>query len=301
MSTIPELDVSVMKFTFGDLTPDTPVSPRTMDDVHSATAKILAPFEFTSSKEFTRLALEVYPYLSLELIVHANAFQQYLWLLDDVADDPKIGLPIREQLLDESLTVLSNPSTAVNPICRLGVHLLSNLTDVEMKSYVSRKCERYYRGVRKHLNSAGDILTVEEYLKIRLDDGAVYAALPFCFSDVDDFTPYSEYLHSDAGKYVLKLANMNISYVNDLYSYRKDVREGSNFNIVICHMSQHQTTITESVQALVEECNEQYRELARQQDELKVVQRLLRWCEGSLRWHREAKRYRLPKAAEAAQ
>ena len=295
------VELPVIKFAFGDRTPETAVSEHTIDEVHAATNTILKPFGLKSSREFTRLALEVYPYLSLKLTAYINAFHIYLWLLDDIVDEPDTPLQIKEQLLSESLISLADPVAAIQPICKLGTHLLSNITNGQMRSYVMDKMELYYRAVREHISGTGTILTMEEYFKIRLNDGAVYAVLPFCFSDMEDFAPYYQYLNSDTGKRALKLTNLNICYVNDLHSYQKDIREGCNFNMVFCHQAQYQTTITESIKILVEECNDHYRELTNIQDELKVTQRLLLWCEGSARWHAEAERYRLPKAAAPEQ
>ena len=282
----------VLVFEFGDLTPQSSVSPYTVDEVDDATTQILAPFKIKSSKEFTLLAIEVYPYLSLEQLSQVNAFQIYLWRLDDIVDNPKVDLAIREQLLNESLASMHDPTAAVQALCKLGVQLVSNISNSEMRSYVTQKLQLYYRAVMQRLSNAGGNLTVEEFLNIRLHDGAVFATLPFCFSDVTDFTPYYAYLEGREGKHVLRLTNLNICYINDIYSYPKDILEKSNFNVIFSHQYQYHTTAEEAMRAAVHEANQQYYELSLNQDELMVTQRLLRWCEGSLRWHREAARYK---------
>jgi len=322
-------DHSQLGFTFGDLTSDTVLSSYSVDDVHQATMDILKDFGLKSAKEFAACAVGVYPHLSFSSLVLANTFHVYLWLLDDQFDNPKVPAELSQQLMTESVNGLKDPQTVTHPICKLGLYLLKQFKHPLLRTFLTQELALYYEGVREHLmweNSSkvcttdythrlisstcittvvttvtvSTVLKVDEFVRIRMKDGAVRAALPLAFQDVDDFTPYYRYFYSEAGKTSFELANKNICFVNDLHSNRsRDVVEQSTFNIVNSHMAEYQLTREESMKRIVEDCNRYYHELSTYHDDLGITKALLRWCEGSMRWHREAARYKETRTASA--
>jgi hypothetical protein len=135
-------------------------------------------------------------------------------------------------------------------------------------------------GVREHLH-LDKIPSVKEYVNIRRRDGACEVVWPLCFLD----TNFPDaYLRSPQGLKNRTLANDNVSYVNDILSYKKDVREGTNFNIVISYMHENKVSLEAATEILVQDCNRFYEEL--------YDSHLMNWCRGSLHWHLMAKRYK---------
>lgn len=283
-------------FKFGRVSLDDVISDYDVDVLHQATMKVLSPFGLKGSKEFSALALDVYPYFQLHILVYANAIHIYLWLLDDLVDKPETLPQLRDQLLQESLASLTDPSAAQHPVVKLGVYLLSKVLDPLLRSALVKELQRYYQGIRQHLDSVDKgILSVEEYLQIRLLDGAGFVALLLTCLDISDFTPFHQYLISSEGKEYSKLANLNICYVNDLYSYHKDSREGSNFNVVMSLMTEHDLDTSTALSNIITASEETYDKLKQGSSSdvgQLVVERFVRWCEGSLRWHAAAERYR---------
>lgn len=306
----------LMTFIFGDLTPDMSVSNYSIDEVHQATTEILQLFGLECAKEFAACAIDVYPHLTFTSLVLANVFHVYLWLLDDKVDNPKTPAELSEKLITESVTALTDPNSVTHPICKLGVYLLTQFKHPLMTAFIKDELHLYYEGVKEHLASGctsrvtttrmtddktittlttnlTKVLRLDEFLRIRLKDGAVCAALPLGFQDVTDFRPYYDYFCSEVGRESFRLANLNICIVNDLHSTEsRDVLEQSTFNVVNSHMAEYQLTREDSIKLLVNDCNMYYQQLANYQDELGITRILLRWCEGSLRWHTAAQRYK---------
>lgn len=274
---------------------------KAIDNVDSLTKDYLDKYGVKYIKEFTKLAGIVYPYLSEKSLLNANLIHIFLWLLDDQVDDPAVTIETKIELLDRLTFFINNTDREILPTDNLAVVILNALfkkiKSKEIIEYLEIQLKDYFAGIREHISLENyKILSVEDYTRIRKFDGACEVVWALCFLD-EDFTPFRNALESPIGLELREAVNINVSYVNDILSYDKDLLLGDNFNVVICYMNEHSVSKEEAIKVLVDKCNKRYQKIIMtpyKNDTITVlVERLAIWCRGSLEWHLKSKRYNL--------
>lgn len=226
------------------------------------------------------------------------------------AEDSDLGA-IKEIPLQENDLV--NTSSTSSSYCSLpyAIRIAYVLNDI-LSQFITEKRHAllqymlvqildYFQGVEQHLAlKKHTILSVDAYETIRLRDGACEVVWPLCFLDRDDFDSIALFLNCQQGCVVRRCATRNVSYVNDLLSYPRDVLHGEQFNIICSYMNDHQVEYTIAHEVVTTWCNEYYVQLeqlidrsndAQHNIQNDVISKLLHWCVASAYWHHIAKRY----------
>lgn len=204
----------------------------------------------------------VYPYASLERLLVAGAFSQWLFFLDDQYDDhPELGrspLEVR-QIMDRYFEVLSTgrlpPSPT--PFARFTVYLRRRLE----ASCPAGWMQRFLRNVQAYLFE-GSLRTVEhwaqdcvpsthDYLALRMHDSAVFPAVDMIEIAAGLSLP-REVLDHPSIVELRRLTVRHTAYVNDLFSYQKEVLwSGTPCNLVHVLMHNESVRFEEAVCAIV--------------------------------------------------
>lgn len=272
-----------------DYAPSSSTLSGRLPKLHEETKKALDMFGFSYTKELSLLADLVYQYLSIESLCIANLIHMFLYILDDQVDVHQNDLSQTSEkleLLNKCMRVLDGELAIDNlPIIQLMNYSLSKLHNKVLKSYVIDQIRDYITGVIKHIELNNEILTVEEYTEIRLLDGACEVVWPLCFLDHPNVESIVAYLKSDEGKHMRLLANKNVSFHNDVTSLKKDKKDGTTFNLVLCYKNQCNMTEDEATALVVGICNRTYRELENMSVGNEIADKLANWCRFSLAWH----------------
>jgi hypothetical protein len=301
---------------------DFPCSPL-LSHVNASTRAFMQKHHLKYVEELTLLAAIVYPHLNYKQLCLANYVHIFLWVFDDFVDEPGVSIQEKMNLVNRCKTVLKHyqerkPSAYFNADAleqelkisfdtvldenssygeRIAIvfdKILFDFKDEFMLIYIVKQFFDYFDGVESHIHlKTGETLSVEEYEKIRLKDGACEVVWTLPFLD-QPFEVISNYLESSDGKLARLCASRNVSYVNDGLSYNRDIRDGQNFNIVCCYMHERQVSKEDAVKIVSQLCNtsfESLTSLAVDSTSRTIVERLSHWCIGSAYWHHKAKRY----------
>lgn len=194
----------------------------------------------------------VYPCASLERLLVAGAFSQWLFFLDDQYDDhPELGrspLEVRE-IMDRYFEVLATGQLPPSPT-----------SFARFTSYLRRRLEascpagwmqRFLANVQAYLFE-GSLRTVEhwaqdrvpsthDYLTIRMHDSAVFPAVDMIEVAAGLSLPRQVLDHPSIVE-MRRLTVRHTAYVNDLFSYQKEVLwNGTPCNLV--HVLMHNESL----------------------------------------------------------
>lgn len=185
----------------------------------------------------------VYPYAELPRLVTAGTFSQWLFFLDDQYDDvPALGHdPISvAEIHERAFALLSGGPPPAHPSAfdRLTLALRARL----LSQSSGRWQERFLGHVKEYLNrgslpsmeywARGETPALDDYLSMRLYDSAVFPAFDMIEVAAAIELPDEARSHPALVEMV-ELAVGHIAYVNDLFSYEKEVlRHGATCNLV---------------------------------------------------------------------
>lgn len=283
------------------------------DALDRATKTWVTKFNLNYISELSQLAIQVYPYLSFPSLCFANAIHVFLWILDDVVDEPSLTLEERQGLIQACMNTLTQYTSKTNDIMVVNdaykyagiIQFLNDLLQYTMsmalKLYLCEQLQDYFCGVLQHLQLPSDqILSVTAYTEIRVADGACEVVWPLCLLDEspsDIFTALL-FMRSKEGMALRRYANLHVSYANDVLSYHKDLAQNTGFNVVFSFMKDDPLlTVQDATQKVIVLCNTIYTRLKHADNDVPLtitqfVSRLQRWCRGSLVWHKAAQRYK---------
>lgn len=204
----------------------------------------------------------VYPYASLERLLVAGAFSQWLFFLDDqYDDDPELGrspLEVR-RIMDRCFEVLSTGRLPPSPtsFARFTLDLRRRLE----ASCPAGWMERFLRNVHAYLFE-GSLRTVEyraqdrvpsthDYLALRMHDSAVFPAIDMIEVAAGIQLPREVLEHPSIAE-MRRLTVRHTAYVNDLFSYQKEVLwNGTPCNLVHVLMHNESVHFEEAVSQIV--------------------------------------------------
>lgn len=259
----------------------------------------------------------VYPYASLDRLLVAGAFSQWLFFLDDQYDDhPELGrspLEVR-QIMDRSFEALSTGRLPPSPtsFARFTVYLRRRLET----SCPAGWMQRFLRNVQAYLFE-GSLRTVEhwaqervpstnDYLAIRMHDSAVFPAVDMIEVAAGIRLP-REVLEHPSIVEMGRLTVCHTAYVNDLFSYQKEVLwSGTPCNLVHVMMHNESVSFEEAVCEIVAMVNrdvQRFMELERSlpsfepatADEVDAYLTGLKdWMRGNVEFSLASQRYRAP-------
>lgn len=259
----------------------------------------------------------VYPYASLERLVVAGAFSQWLFFLDDQYDDhPELGrspLEVR-RIMERYFETLSTghlpPSPT--PLARFTVYLRRRLE----ASCPAGWMQRFLRNVEAYLFE-GSLRTVEhwaqdrvpstsDYLTLRMHDSAVFPAIDMIEVAAALHLP-REVLEHPAIVEMRRLTVRHTAYVNDLFSFQKEVLwSGTPCNLVRVLMHNEAIGFDEAVGEIVAMVNrdvQRFVELERSlpgfepaiADEVDdYLTGMKDWMRGNVEFSLESRRYQAP-------
>lgn len=184
----------------------------------------------------------VYPYAALDRLLVASAFSQWLFFLDDqYDDDPALGRdPLRARVvMTEQFELLGGAAErAWSPLGRLSLDLRAQFERFASPAWRARflaDVEGYlFRGSLMAVErwSQGSTPTLAEYLPMRLQDSAVYAALDMIELASGSELPDALICHPAIAE-LRERCVRHIAVANDLVSYQKEVlRAGTSCNII---------------------------------------------------------------------
>lgn len=204
----------------------------------------------------------VYPYASLDRLLVAGAFSQWLFFLDDQYDDhPALGRNPRgvRRIMDRYFDALATgrlpPSPT--PFARFTVYLRRRLEAASPPGWM----QRFLRNVHAYLFE-GSLRTVEhwaedrvpstpDYLGMRMHDSAVFPAVDMVEIAAGIRLP-PEILEHPSIVEMRQLTVRHTAYVNDLFSYQKEVLwSGTPCNLVRVLMHNESISFEESVGEIV--------------------------------------------------
>lgn len=207
------------------------------------------------------LDAHVYPHaLDVERLFAVGMFSQWLFFLDDEYDDhPTFGrdaVAVRS-LMTRAFTVLSRgsaPSSATS-FLRFTAEMRRRLDALAPAGWTTRflaNVEDYlFRGSLRAVEywSRDEVPSLGEYLRVRRLDSAVFPALDMseiagglCLPDAVRAHPLLVEMKDLAVRY--------IAYVNDIFSYQKEVLvAGTSFNLVRVLMHANDSSFEEGVEA----------------------------------------------------
>lgn len=207
----------------------------------------------------------VYPYADLPRLVTAGTFSQWLFFLDDQYDDnPALGRdPISvADIQERAFALLSGGPPPARPSAfdRLTLTLRARL----LSHSSGRWQERFLRHVKEYLSrgslpsmqywARGETPALDDYLSMRMYDSAVFPALDMIELAAAIELPDEARSHP-ALLEMVDLAVGHIAYVNDLFSYQKEVLlHGATCNLVRVLMAAG-ATFEEAVSASVARIN----------------------------------------------
>jgi hypothetical protein len=259
----------------------------------------------------------VYPYASLDRLLVAGAFSQWLFFLDDQYDDhPELGrhpLEVR-RIMDRHFEALSTGRLPPNPtsFARFTVYLRRRLEASSPPGWL----ERFLRNVQDYLFE-GSLRTVEhwaedrvpstdDYLGMRMHDSAVFPAVDMIEVAAGIHLPRDVRDHPSIVE-MRRLTVRHTAYVNDLFSYQKEVLwNGTPCNLVHVLMHNEAVSFEEAVGEIVAMVNrdvQRFGELERSLpsfepaigDEVDAYLTGMKdWMRGNVEFSLASERYRSP-------
>lgn len=259
----------------------------------------------------------VYPYASIDRLAVAGTFSQWLFFLDDQYDDhPELGrspLEVR-RIMERHFETLATgrlpPSST--PFARFTVYLRRRLEALGPAGWMPR----FLRNVEAYLFE-GSLRTVEhwaedrvpataDYLTIRMHDSAVFPAIDMIEVAAGLHLP-REVLADPAIAEMRRLTVRHTAYVNDLFSYQKEVlRSGTPCNLVHVLMHNESLSFDEAVREIVAMVNRDAQRFVQLErglprfeaavaDEVDAYLAGMKdWMRGNVEFSLESKRYRAP-------
>lgn len=304
----------VKRFSFWPLATDPQHSIHPLEKVLHQVDTLNASFELVCASELIKLPVRVYHELCFVALVFAAAIIGWLWIGDDVFDEPKLySLAERIQTaLDCKATLASllpKDDTTINSvdletipikphsdITKLLTHLLqSNDIPSPIRKCLAKEIDNFLDGVLIHIQST-QVMSVAEFTATRVKDSAcdVVWSLYLLDESPEVMKEGLTFLESDIGVLAKYYANLNISYSNDLFSFARDVRQGLNFNVILSIMKDECIGELEAAGRCVDMANQAYEQLLALKTSSaigsKLLQQIAQWCRGSLAWHDEAQR-----------
>lgn len=207
------------------------------------------------------LDTQVYPHaLDLERLLAVGMFSQWLFFLDDEYDDhPTMGRDLRavRQLLTLVFDVLETGVLPAKPtpFLRFTVGVRRRLDALAAPGWTGRflrHIEDYlFRGSLRaaELWALDRVPTLEEYLHVRMLDSGVFPVLDM--SELAGGLCLPDDVREHPSLVEMKdLTVRYIAYVNDLFSYQKEVLQaGTPFNLVSVLMHENASSFEEAVRA----------------------------------------------------
>jgi 5-epi-alpha-selinene synthase len=259
----------------------------------------------------------VYPYASLDRLLVAGAFSQWLFFLDDQYDDhPALGrnpLAVR-QIMERYFEALSagRLPPSPTPFARFTVYLRRRLEALSPPGWMPR----FLRNVHAYLFD-GSLRTVEhwaedrvpstdDYLGMRMHDSAVFPAVDMIEIAAGIRLPLEVLEHPSIIE-MRQLTVRHTAYVNDLFSYQKEVLwSGTPCNLVRVLMHNESIGFEDAVGEIVAMVNrdvQRFVELERGlpsfesaiADEVDAyVTGMKDWMRGNVEFSLASSRYRAP-------
>lgn len=185
----------------------------------------------------------VYPYATLDRLIAAGSFSQWLFFLDDQYDDaPELGRdPLRARhVLTRAYGLLCGQRDLHDhsSFARFTGQLRSHLTTLAPPGWM----ERFLKHVSDYLFH-GSLAAIEhwaqhrtpstaEYTSLRMHDSAVFPAVDMIEVAAGIELPEAVHRHP-AVMELVELTVKHTAFVNDLFSYQKEVLvSGTPFNLV---------------------------------------------------------------------
>jgi hypothetical protein len=207
------------------------------------------------------LDTQVYPHaLDLERLLAVGMFNQWLFFLDDEYDDqPMVGRDHEtvRKLLKQVFDVLETGVLPAKPtpFLRFTVGVRRRLDALAAPGWTARflrHVEDYlFRGSLRAVEywARDRVPTLEEYLHVRRLDSAVFPVLDM--SEIAGGLCLPDAVREHHMLVEMKdLAVRYIAYINDLFSYQKEVlAAGTSFNLVSVLMHENTSSFEEAVKA----------------------------------------------------
>jgi len=259
----------------------------------------------------------VYPYATLDRLLVAGAFSQWLFFLDDQYDDhPELGknpLAVR-QIMERHFETLSAGRLAPSPtpFARFTAYLRRRLEAICPPGWMPR----FLRNVHAYLfegslrtteHWAEDrVPSTEDYLGMRMHDSAVFPAIDMIEVAAGIRLP-ADILEHPSIVEMRQLTVRHTAYVNDLFSYQKEVLwSGTPCNLVRVLMHNESLRFEDAVGEVVAMVNRdvrRFRELERGlpsfepeiADEVDAYLTGMKdWMRGNVEFSLASRRYRAP-------
>jgi hypothetical protein len=259
----------------------------------------------------------VYPHASLDRLLAAGAFSQWLFFLDDECDDqPELGRhpDAARAVMSRFFSIFKTGSMPEDPtpFARFSVDLHGRLSALSSKAWQKRffdDVEDYlFRGslaCYEHW-STDRVPTLKEYEPLRMHDSAVYAAVDMIEVAAAIVLPDEVIAHPTLVE-MKQITTRHVAFVNDLFSFQKEVMwHGSPWNIVTVLMHDGERTFEEAVAAAVALVNSdvaRFLELEQQLPKLdssldaqvdSYVDGMKIWMRGNVDYALASTRYRSP-------
>lgn len=231
------------------------------------------------------------------------------WFCDgvgsSVARDPTRLAALHKRLLE--ILAGARPDSDEGPLS----HALSDLRYRLARRMGGGWLPRFTRGVRAYFQSnlweiqtrnAGRAPSIPAYLKMRAYSGAVHTAFDFLDVTAGGMIPAELREHAVLQQLAL-MANNCICWVNDIFSYPKEIQEGHATNLVLLLQRERGLAVDDAVARAVELHNEELRAFLELERELPrfshklspaalaYVEGMRAWMFGNLAWSRETARY----------
>jgi hypothetical protein len=224
-----------------------------------------APGERSTRRFDSTILLDthVYPHaLDLQRLLAVGMFSQWLFFLDDEYDDhPTLGRDTGavRALMTRVFAVLKSGTAPMEstPFLRFTADVRRRLDALAPPGWTARflgNVEDYlFRGSLRAVEywSLDEVPSLEEYLHVRRLDSAVFPALDM--SEIAGGLCLPDAVRAHPALVEMKeLAVRYIAYVNDIFSYQKEVLSaGASFNLVHVLMHANASSFEEAVAATV--------------------------------------------------
>lgn len=259
----------------------------------------------------------VYPYASLDRLLVAGAFSQWLFFLDDQYDDhPELGRnPVEvRRIMDRSFEALATGRLppAATPFARFTIHLRQRLEASCPPGWMQRflrnvQAYLFEGSLRTAMHWAEDrVPSTDDYLGMRMHDSAVFPAIDMVEVAAGIRLP-PEVLDHPSIIEMKQLTVRHTAYVNDLFSYQKEVLwSGTPCNLVHVLMHNESIRFEEAVGEIVAMVNrdvQRFLELERSlpgvppaiADEVEAyITGMKDWMRGNVEFSLASGRYRAP-------
>lgn len=268
-------------------------------------------FEAVERARVPLLAARCYDYALPSQLDLASDWLTFLFLYDDLTDtmgdiknaeEEKAVHRVEDRLL--SIFAGETRSQGEDPLSAAAQDIRDRLAEVVAPGWLMRLASNmnvYIQGVRweRQHERSGKILDAASYRCMR----PMISAVDPCFDFAGMFLASTD---PDLGNHPLLrqlalMANNHISWVNDLYSFPRELTHDRSSNLVIIVATAHNLSVTQAVERVIERCNSELRAFFQLEAHLETlgvlgsgvyVLALRRWMRGSLDWHDETYRYR---------